>query len=153
MIMIKRIISASTGQFIRDDVLAGKGEIALDVSPAQGFYWPRWDGKQWVEGKTTAEIAPILAAKAADELIITNETDIRAKLQGMIAGLETDLGKTTDPAGTGTLNAILNQTNALINANAATYIKALAHIVRSNQRADIRAIRLILRNLTAPDTE
>ena len=59
--MIKRIISTKTGMFIRDDFTASKGEIALDVAPAQGFYWPKWDGKQWVEGRTQAEIDAIKA--------------------------------------------------------------------------------------------
>lgn len=54
--MIKRIID-SNGLFLRDDFTANDGEIALDVSPAQGFYLPKWDfvTEQWIEGGTAPE--------------------------------------------------------------------------------------------------
>ena len=52
--MIKRIISTD-GVFLRDDFTANDGEIALDVAPAQGFYWPKWDGEKWIEGGTAPE--------------------------------------------------------------------------------------------------
>jgi len=64
--MIKRIIDQS-GFFIRDDFTANDGEIALDVAPAQGFYLPKWDGTQWIEGKTQAEIDAILAQATPSE--------------------------------------------------------------------------------------
>lgn len=150
---MKRIIDKATGLFIRDDLTANDGEIALDVKPAQGFYWPMWDGKQWVEGKTAEEIVPILAAKLQAEAEVVTETDIRTKLLIQINTLKTDLGASTDPAGSTTINAILNQTNSVINASPATYIKALARIMRTNQKADIRDIRLILRDLSEPDTD
>jgi hypothetical protein len=51
-----RIIS-NDGFFLRDDISYDTAtEIALDVTPSQGFYRPRWDGAQWVEGMTQAEI-------------------------------------------------------------------------------------------------
>ena len=60
--MIQRIISTETKQFIRDDFeLDEETETALDVAPAQGLYWPRWDGQKWVEGRTQAEIDAIIA--------------------------------------------------------------------------------------------
>ena len=54
--MIKRIID-SNGLFLRDDFTANDGEIALDVTPAQGFYLPKWDfsTQTWVEGGTAPE--------------------------------------------------------------------------------------------------
>ena len=60
--MIKRIID-SNGLFLRDDFEANEGEIALDVAPAQGFYQPKWDGTQWVEGATQEYIDNLLASQ------------------------------------------------------------------------------------------
>lgn len=39
---------------VGDEVVPDPQYIATDC-PA-GFYWPRWDGEQWVEGRTQAEI-------------------------------------------------------------------------------------------------
>ena len=48
-----RIIDKQTGLFIRDDFYFDEGtEIGLDVEPAQGFYHPKWNGTEWVEGAT-----------------------------------------------------------------------------------------------------
>jgi len=63
---IYRIIDSKTGLFIRDDFVANDGEVGLDVPPAQGFYWPKWDGKAWVEGRTQAAIDAIKAQAVAD---------------------------------------------------------------------------------------
>ena len=35
--------------------------IALDVTPAQGLFRPRWDGTQWVEDRTPEEIEALKA--------------------------------------------------------------------------------------------
>lgn len=75
-----RIID-SNGLFLRDDFTANDGEIALDVQPAQGFYQPRWDGTQWVEGRTQAEIDAILASATLpevplDQRVSAVETDV-----------------------------------------------------------------------------
>lgn len=64
---MKRIIDNKTGMFIRDDFTVRDGETALNVAPAQGFYWPKWDGKQWIEGRTLSEIAAIKAAAVLAE--------------------------------------------------------------------------------------
>ena len=85
--MIKRIVDKSTGLFIRDDFAANDGEIALDVAPAQGFYWPKWDGKAWVEGRTQAEIDAIIAQAEQAE---PTETEL---LQAKINLLELRLAK------------------------------------------------------------
>ena len=57
--MIKRIIDQN-GLFLRDDFAANDGEIALDVTPAQGFYHPKWDFEleQWIEGGVAPEPQP-----------------------------------------------------------------------------------------------
>ena len=48
--MIKRIIDKQTKLFIRDDfTFDEEKEIGLDVTPAQGLYKPKWNGKKWVE--------------------------------------------------------------------------------------------------------
>ena len=87
--MIKRIISATTGTFIRDDFAANKGEIALDVEPAQGFHWPKWDGKQWVEGRTQAEIDAIkAAAEQAEPDIVTVMAAEIVSLKARLAKVE-----------------------------------------------------------------
>lgn len=54
-----RIIEKETGLFIRDDfTFDEKTEIGLDVKPAQGFYHPKWNGNEWVEGGTKPEPQP-----------------------------------------------------------------------------------------------
>ena len=60
--MIKRIIDKQTNVFIRDDFdFNHETEIGLEVAPAQGFFWPKWDGAKWVEGRAQDEIDAILA--------------------------------------------------------------------------------------------
>ena len=54
--MIKQIIDKQTKLFIRDDFdFDEETEIGLEVEPAQGFYWPKWNGTKWVEGGTAPE--------------------------------------------------------------------------------------------------
>ncbi len=68
MTKIFRIVDSKTGLFIRDDFeCALETEVALDVPPAQGFGWPRWDGEKWVEGRTPEEIAAIQAAQEQEQ--------------------------------------------------------------------------------------
>ena len=46
-----RIIDKQTKLFIRDDFnFNAEAEIGLEVVPAQGLYWPKWNGTEWVEG-------------------------------------------------------------------------------------------------------
>lgn len=57
--VIKRITDKQ-GFFIRDDFSHDEEtEIALDVSPAQGLYKPKWNGTEWVEGMSAEEIQAI----------------------------------------------------------------------------------------------
>ena len=56
---MKRIIDKETNLFIRDDFdYNPETEIGLDVNPAQGFYWPKWNGTEWVEGGVAPEPTP-----------------------------------------------------------------------------------------------
>ena len=55
-----RIINKQTGVFLRDDFTFDENtEIGLEVTPAQGFYLPKWDGEKWIEGLTEAKILAI----------------------------------------------------------------------------------------------
>lgn len=66
--MIKRIIDKTTKLFIRDDFeFNPETEMELEVEPAQGFYLPKWNGKEWVEGKTSEEIEAIKASASQPE--------------------------------------------------------------------------------------
>ena len=50
---MKRIIDKQTNLFIRDDFEYNEEtEIALEVSPSQGLYLPKWNGTSWEEGAT-----------------------------------------------------------------------------------------------------
>ena len=85
---MKRIISTQTRLFIRDDFTFNEEtEIALDVAPAQGLYWPKWDGKHWVEGRTQAEIDAIIAQA---EQAQPTETEL---MQAEIVALKSRLAK------------------------------------------------------------
>lgn len=54
--MILRIIDKNKQLFLRDDfTFDEETEIGLDVEPAQGFYWPKWNGTEWVEGGVVPE--------------------------------------------------------------------------------------------------
>lgn len=63
-------VTDRNGLFIRDDFTFTDDEIGLDVEPAQGFYLPKWNGREWVEGGTPPKvelvIEPTLEEKVAD---------------------------------------------------------------------------------------
>ena len=66
---MKRIIDKETKLFIRDDFnFNPETEIGLEVEPAQGFYWPKWNGTEWVEGGEPLPIPdPIPYKPTSDE--------------------------------------------------------------------------------------
>ena len=53
-----RKIDATTGNFLEDVLFESHptledGELDpqyIEDAPAQGFYWPKWNGTEWVEG-------------------------------------------------------------------------------------------------------
>ena len=65
-----RKIDPITGNFIEDvifelhpTVLDAEGNTVLDAqyveeAPPQGFYWPKWNGTEWVEGGVAPEPTP-----------------------------------------------------------------------------------------------
>ena len=72
-----RIID-NNGFFIEDAFVDELTEFTIETPCPAGFYLPKWDGTQWVEGKTADEIAAILASvvteKSTDERIAELET-------------------------------------------------------------------------------
>ena len=80
--MLLRIIDKETNIFLRDDFYFDEEtEIALDVTPAQGLFRPRWDGTQWVEDMTAEEIqaikdAAIPAGPTLEERVDQHDTKI-----------------------------------------------------------------------------
>ena len=55
-----RIID-SNGFFIEDAFVDELTEFTIETPCPPGFYLPKWNGTQWVEGKTADEIAAIQA--------------------------------------------------------------------------------------------
>jgi hypothetical protein len=63
-----RIIDEN-GLFVCDDFVDELTEFTIETPCPDGFYLPKWNGTQWVEGKTAEEIAAIQAA------VTTEKTD------------------------------------------------------------------------------
>lgn len=70
--MMLRIIDKQTKLFIRDDFnFDEETEIGLETAPAQGFYWPKWNGTEWMEGGTAPEpIEPEPQAQTMEQMAI-----------------------------------------------------------------------------------
>ena len=78
---MKRIIEKETKLFIRDDFdFDEETEIGLDVEPAQGFYLPRWNGTEWIEGGTAPEPTPPVLTEV--ERIVAMEEALDFLLMG-----------------------------------------------------------------------
>lgn len=65
-----RKIDISTGVFIEDVIADAPSEDLIAVPVPAGFYWPKWDGTQWVEGRTDAEISAIREEQDTQPLTI-----------------------------------------------------------------------------------
>lgn len=66
--MIVRIIDKETKLYIRDDFkFDPDAEIGIISEPSQGLYRPRWDGSQWIEDMTTAEIEALKAQATPED--------------------------------------------------------------------------------------
>lgn len=80
-----RIINKQ-GYFLRDDFTFDETtEIGLDVSPAQGFYHPKWNGTEWVEGGQAPEpqpSEPTLEERAAQ--VETDTDEMGTTVDGII---------------------------------------------------------------------
>jgi hypothetical protein len=77
-------INAITGAYIEDVVTDTPTADLISALCPDGLYLPKWDGKQWTEGKTSAEIAPILAAKAVAVSADNNRKTIQEYLKTAI---------------------------------------------------------------------
>ncbi len=77
-----RIIDEN-GLFVEDAFVEELTEFTIETPCPPGFYLPKWDGTQWVEGKTAEEIAAI---KASAEMVQTPEERI-AQLEQLVADL------------------------------------------------------------------
>lgn len=53
-----RIIDEN-GLFIRDDFVEELTELTIETQCEGGFYKPKWNGKEWIEGLTQTEIDTI----------------------------------------------------------------------------------------------
>lgn len=120
--------------------------VSLDIKTRKIIETER---EQTLDEITQSIASALEIEKLAAEAVA--QTDLQAKPLSMIAGLKADLGSGLDPAGSTTIGATLNQTNANINSSPATYIKSLARFMRSSHKAEIRAIRLLLRELSSVD--
>lgn len=82
-----RIINKQTGMFLRDDFTFNEEtEIGLEVTPAQGFYQPKWDGEKWIEGATAEEIEAL-----SIEIVPEKITKLQLKVQLVLMGYDLQL--------------------------------------------------------------
>ena len=76
-----RIID-SNGYFIEDAFVDELTEFTIETPCPAGFYLPKWDGAQWIEGKTAEEIAAIKAGAKSEptleERVASTEAAITA---------------------------------------------------------------------------
>lgn len=92
-------VDPETGLWAEDVLLdappvneAGEPDPAYIAMPCpEGFYLPRWDGEQWLEGKTPEEIAAIRDTPTEPTPQAQWRTDIEnalVELAGLITGGE-----------------------------------------------------------------
>ena len=70
------------GYFVRDDFVDELTAFTIETPCPAGFYLPKWDGTQWIEGKTADEIAAIKAGAKSEptleERVASTEAAITA---------------------------------------------------------------------------
>lgn len=79
--MILRIFDIKTGLFLRDDfTFDEQTEIGLNMTIPDGFYLPKWDGKQVIEGLTQEQIDAIKSNNTTEptleDRVATTETEV-----------------------------------------------------------------------------
>lgn len=113
--MLYRRIDQSTGLF-KEDIMVEKPAPDLVATPVpDGLYWPKWSNGQWVEGRTAAEIAPILAAKAQAEAEQTNRLSIEDLALKALATNKAYINSTPTAAQTtAEVKALARQVNGII---------------------------------------
>ena len=80
-------IDLKTGLFIGDVVTDTPASDLIATPCPPGFYWPKWDGTQWLEGKPQAEIDAIKAARA---VVVQGETNKRTIEEYLTTAIQTD---------------------------------------------------------------
>lgn len=99
----------------------------------------------------TADEIAVANIENADNAVLTNESTLQDRVREDIATLKELIGPADAAAGSTTINAILNQTNATINSSAATYVKAIARNQRNIAKAVVRLDRLVSRTLDSTE--
>ena len=91
-----RKIDTTTGNFLEDVLFESHptlvdGELDpqyIEEAPAQGFYWPKWNGTEWVEGGQAPEpVEPEPQASTLEEIAITL-MQTQAELEAMTEALD-----------------------------------------------------------------
>ena len=83
-----RKIDTTTGNFIEDCLFEAQpvledGELDpqyIEEAPTQGFYWPKWNGTEWVEGGVAPEPTPPVPTEV--ERIVAMEEALDFLLMG-----------------------------------------------------------------------
>lgn len=78
-----RIID-SNGYFIEDAFVDELTELTIETPCPDGFYLPKWDGTQWVEGKTDEEIAAIEAEVTSEPTLEDRVASAEAAITALI---------------------------------------------------------------------
>lgn len=74
-----RKIDTTTGNFLEDVLFDSHptlvdGELDpryIEETPAQGFYWPKWNGIEWIEGGQAPEpVEPVPQAPTMEQMAI-----------------------------------------------------------------------------------
>jgi hypothetical protein len=79
MIFVRKI--DEQGYFIEDDFVEDITEFTIETPVPQGFYKPKWNGAEWIEGLTQSEIDAIKN--------ILTPIDVDAELESDIASATT----------------------------------------------------------------
>lgn len=105
-----------TGLFVEDVITDIPAPDLIATPVPGGLYWPKWDGKQWVEGRTAAEIAPILEAKALAVTADNNRTSIEDAALNALAINKTYIDRLSPTAAqtTAEVKALARQMNGVI---------------------------------------
>lgn len=113
--MLVRIID-DNGFFLRDDFAEEITKNTIETPCPQGFHLPRWNGTEWVEGKTPIELAVIETERKAVERLGTNKLSIEDYLKQAIADNKTYLALTTPTTAQNTaqIKKLTRQNNRLI---------------------------------------
>ena len=90
-----RKIDTTTGNFLEDVLFEShptteNGELDpqyIEEAPAQGFYWPKWNGTEWVEGGQAPEpTEPEPQAPTIEEMAIAlmkTQEELKATIEAL----------------------------------------------------------------------